>query len=143
MRQILREVRPAVVVVNLSSNDKSSKGFESALRRLVDRIIVARARPVLVLEANAPAAVSRGLRARHSEVRRVAEDYGLPLIDLQGYLESRDDTGFLWWDLVHLTSFGQRLAAAKLFSDLAPILDPSGKLERRQEKGRPRGDRRD
>ena len=46
-------------------------------------------------------------------MRNISTQYHVPLLDLNGYLTSDGvyDSGFLWWDLVHLTSYGQELAA--------------------------------
>ena len=52
----------------------------------------------------------------------MAADHEVPVIDLHGYLVERKDAGFIWWDFVHLTTFGQRLVADKLADDLPPLL---------------------
>jgi phospholipase/lecithinase/hemolysin len=45
------------------------------------------------------------------------------VIDRHAYLaERRDRAGFVWWDFLHPTSFGQRLVARKLAGDLPPVL---------------------
>jgi hypothetical protein len=46
-------------------------------------------------------------------VRNVAGEFDAPVFDLYSYLNSDDvyDSGFLWWDSVHLSSYGQDLAA--------------------------------
>ena len=79
-------------------------------------------RTVLIKEANEPGAADRGLLARYAELDQVADELGLKVIDMHAYLSKFDDTGFLWWDHVHLTAYGQRLIAEKLAAELEPML---------------------
>lgn len=51
----------------------------------------------------------------------IGSQYGVPVIDMQGPLARRADDGFLWWDQVHMTSFGQRLFAEHLVEALGRI----------------------
>ncbi len=139
VRALLPRVKPGLVVVNLSSNDRSSRGFPAAMRKIVGRVQAAGARSVLVLEANAPGAVDAGLEARHGELTELAAELGLPVIDLHGYLVPLEDTGFLWWDKVHLTSYGQRLAADELYREILPLLGDEARAGERTKQNRPRG----
>lgn len=134
VRAIVPLVKPGLVVINLSSNDRASRGFDSQIRKMVERAQAAGAQPVLVLEANAPG-TAQGLVARHAELEALAAEMSLPLIDLHGHLLPLEDSGFLWWDKVHLTTWGQRLAADKLYQEIVPLLgDAAG---REQQKSRP------
>ena len=132
VKDVFPRVRPRLVVINLSSNDRSSRDFGRPMRKIIRRAQAAGARPVLVLEANAPGAVDRGLQARHLELRALAAELDLPLIDLHGHLLPLVDTGFLWWDKVHLTTWGQRLAAEKLYHEIAPLLGDDSRLRARK-----------
>ena len=51
-------------------------------------------------------------------MKKVASQYHIPVIDLHEYLKSQADTGFIWWDHVHLTSYGQMLAASYIVAQL-------------------------
>ncbi len=51
----------------------------------------------------------------------IGGQYDVPVIDTQGLLARREDDGFLWWDQVHLTSFGHRLFAEHLVEALEQI----------------------
>ena len=66
---------------------------------------------LFVLEANSPEVDK--IRDKHAIMRNISRQYHVPLLDLNGYLASDSvyDSGFLWWDLVHLSSYGQELAA--------------------------------
>jgi hypothetical protein len=52
----------------------------------------------------------------------VAQAASAPIVDMQAYLAQNEDRGFLWWDSVHLTSFGQRLFAERLLPELVAVL---------------------
>lgn len=124
---LLREhwlaTEPDWVVINFGSNDKAGgKDFPAAMRTLVELARGAGARVALVKEANSSEVGGRGLANRHAEIEALAAELGLPVVDLHGHLLEREDTGFVWWDQVHLTAYGHRLAAEKLFADLGPLL---------------------
>jgi hypothetical protein len=84
---------------------------------------------VLVLEANSPEVAqdpippdeNAELLKRHGEMREIAKKHGLKVIDLHHYLSDPAvaDSGFIWWDFVHLTSYGQKLYAARLLKEAA------------------------
>ena len=50
--------------------------------------------------------------------------FGVPVLDLHGHLSAPEvvDSGFLWWDYVHLSSYGHRRAAEWLAPQLLPEL---------------------
>jgi hypothetical protein len=74
--------------------------------------------------------------AKHQLMHREAASFGVPVIEVQGYLDSCTWSGFLWWDYVHMTDYGYSLFAKKLSPDIINALnlyypsDPS-KVERR------------
>ena len=49
------------------------------------------------------------LLARFREVGSVAKEHDLTLLNAHGFFTKNDDRGFVWWDKVHLTTFGQRV----------------------------------
>ncbi len=119
--------RPDMIVINLGSNDRQSS-FHEPLQRMVSRSLGRGARVVLVQEANSPMAADRGLGARHREMRAIAETYDVPVVAMHSYLAGRQQLGLLWWDKVHLTSFGQRLMADRMAAVLTRQLvgNPGG-----------------
>jgi lysophospholipase L1-like esterase len=117
-------LRPDVVVINLASNDRSSgEAFAAAIRRMVAAVTAAGACPILVKEANAVGTIERGLVARYGDLDAIAAEASIPVIDMHAHLGQFEDQGFLWWDKVHLTPYGQRLVAEKLAEELAGVLD--------------------
>ena len=102
--------RPDLVIVDLSNND-DARSFDKGLRSLLEWTRSIHSNTLFILEANSPE-VDR-IRDRHAIMRNISTQYHVPLLDLNGYLTSDGvyDSGFLWWDVVHLTSYGQELAA--------------------------------
>ncbi len=118
-------LEPQMVVIVLSNNDYlHSDIFSSALIRFVDLNTSKGIKTIFVLEANSIEMCSGELKL-HSIMRHVAEENGVPALDLHGYLAQNSDKGFLWWDFVHLTSFGQMLAADFLFDGIKPYNERS------------------
>ena len=110
------------VVINMSTNDFGNPSFGMNLEQMLWANGDEGARVVFVLEPNSPEHEDEGLSANHDVMRKVASEHGLAVIDLHSHLLERWRLGFLWWDFCHLTPFGNRLAAQKLYEDLAPLL---------------------
>ncbi len=115
---------PALVIVNLGNNDRDP----AVLARELDRIAALCAergiRAAFVPEPNATESRSarslRGLEAKHEALRAVAARRGIPVFEVHAALAAERDGGFLWWDRVHLTSYGQERLAALL---VGPVLE--------------------
>jgi cob(I)alamin adenosyltransferase len=77
-----------------------------------------------VLEPNSLELPSRDLPAKHAILREVAAALDVPVVDLPAAIgrAEREDAGFLWWDPVHPTSFGQALAAEAIAGG---VLEPT------------------
>lgn len=114
----LLTLKPQIVVINLSNNEHNSLGFTNALRRFADLNRLNGIKMAFVLEPNSIENSPSGLRM-HEIMRRVGWEKGIPVWDMHGYLAQNYDKGFLWWDFVHLTSFGQKLAADFLFNKIS------------------------
>lgn len=116
-------LKPATVIVNASNNDLGAERtvFVSELDRLVRVGAEAGCRVVLVMEPNSLERKPNSLLELHAIMAEVGERHGVPVIDMHTYLAERYDDGFLWWDWVHLTSYGQRLFAEKLVEELEDI----------------------
>jgi lysophospholipase L1-like esterase len=121
-------LEPTLVLVNLSSNDGSVKVFERNLQAIVDVGRRLRTATVFVKEANSPELEDAWLRKKHAAVSRVASKNQVPVIDLHGHLSGADlhDSGILWWDPVHMTSYGQARTAELLAENIAGILRAQG-----------------
>ncbi|MCP4327809.1 MAG: SGNH/GDSL hydrolase family protein [Alphaproteobacteria bacterium] len=128
--------RPDIVVANLSSNDRGN-AFAGNLAEIVEMGRDIGAQTLFVLEANS-IEQNESIRSNHETMRETAASIDVALVDLNGYLAhpSVRDSGIIWWDFVHLTSYGQRLAAEfigralfenfKLGDETPPSAGPSG-----------------
>lgn len=104
----LKRFQPDLIVVNLGHND-GREMLEAGLERMAGWKV-----PLLfVLEGNSPEnppGARPFLDQKHAVMRSVAQKHGIPLVDLHEYLRTQANTGLLWWDFVHPTSYGHRLA---------------------------------
>jgi lysophospholipase L1-like esterase len=106
---------PHLVVVNLSNNDRSRGGdFPDNLEALV---VANRERGIdtmFVQEARTIESRLGHLQRNHARMKAVGDRYSVPVVPLHDYLAEHRDDGFLWWDGVHMTSFGYSLVAERL-----------------------------
>jgi lysophospholipase L1-like esterase len=123
--------RPELVLVNLGNNDRDAKRLARELERIALRAREAGSRVAFVPEPNCVESRSarslRGLAEKHAAMREVAERLGIPVVDVHAPLGAERDGGFLWWDRVHLTSYGQERLAWHLLEARAEWLDAGDK----------------
>ena len=113
------------MIVDLAHNDDDRARYRAALEELI-AFDLARGTPtVLVLEPDSPEDVSPNTLPNHAIAREVGARTGTPVVDMMARLSAEPDAGFLWWDGVHLTSFGQRRFAAILSEELRRLGIPS------------------
>ena len=63
----------------------------------------------------------------------VRHDAGLAddeAIDAEGWLHRKRDSGFLWWDWVHLTSYGQRLLGEAIDTGINSLVYSNDRIRR-------------
>lgn len=119
-------LQPDLLVAILSFNDRDLKTFDVNMRAFVEFIDSKGAQILLVLE---PAFLNKSKRAplsqRHDVLRSIGRSMETPVLDLQAYMDDPAvyDSGFLWWDRVHMTSYAQDLAATWLTDQILPYLE--------------------
>jgi len=116
------KLKPRIVVINLSNNDVNIDIFASNLQRMIKLSAQKGIQPIFVLEANSVEKNNTDLILKHEAMRRVATKHFVPVIDMHAYLSKKYDEGFLWWDFVHLTDFGQELLAEELHKELWQVI---------------------
>lgn len=109
----LAALKPDLVVVNLGTNDREPEPLREALTRLASSKVPM----VFVIEANSTE-VSHFLARNAAVMKEVAGKFGLPVLDLNAALARQADEGLLWWDFVHPTALGHRLAGEWLAQEL-------------------------
>jgi lysophospholipase L1-like esterase len=110
------KIKPDICIINLSLNDAGNPAFGNNLEEIIN--INQRTGILTIL---IPEPVERHIvpvSTNHQTVKILAEKYGLMAVDIQGYLNDHFDSGFIFWDCVHLTDFGQELFADKLYQEL-------------------------
>ena len=111
-QEITNGCRPDLVVVNLGNND-NPETFRLRLNDILNLNAKRKIRTILLLEANSPGAIVAPALSKHGIMKELGTKYDVPVLDLHGFVkeESNKESGFLWWDTVHLTSYGQGLVA--------------------------------
>jgi lysophospholipase L1-like esterase len=104
---------PDLVVINLSSNDRDNPDFGADIRAFIELNAERGIATLLIAEPNSLEAV-HSLAHNHVVLRELAAATGVDVLDMHEYLADQLDRGWLWWDFVHLTSFGQDLFARRL-----------------------------
>lgn len=135
----LKDLQADLLVVNLGHNDGKEMLAES-LERMAGWGV-----PLLfVLEANSPEnppGARPFLEDKHRVMREVAARHGLPLVDLHAWMKGQAGTGLLWWDFVHPTSYGHRLAGEFLGQAIKRRLDELSAHQQQDPGGRDGGQR--
>jgi lysophospholipase L1-like esterase len=93
------------------------------LRTLAHLVRAAGGRVVFLLEPNAAEVDHRGLQKKHSAIQTLGQELRVPVWNLDGYLSSDSvyDSG-MWWDKVHLTSYGHGVVAEWLAPQMLAII---------------------
>lgn len=127
------KLKPDVCVINIANNDErwnrmgnSPERFEKILEEFVSICRKNGIIPVFSFEAACPEVYPDGFRY-HDSVNRVAQRLGVEVLYLHRFLAQHKETGFLWWDYIHLTQYGHRLAAEFFASQLPMLIARNGK----------------
>lgn len=129
-------LRPDYLVLNFSNNDLNHL-LRDRLQNFIDYGNSIGAKTILIQEANDmllgdPANFLRRYRGlmmpvatvKHRILVDLSRERGIPLLRLHDHLAAPEQlhSGFLWWDVVHMTTYGQSLAAAFLAPRIEDIL---------------------
>jgi lysophospholipase L1-like esterase len=119
-----RFAQPDLLVINLSNNDLKPDTLTANLRTLAYQTRAAGGRVVFLLEPNAAEADHRSLEKKHSAIRRLGQELRVPVWNLYGYISSDPvyDSGMMWWDKVHLTSYGHGVVAEWLAPQMLAMI---------------------
>jgi lysophospholipase L1-like esterase len=122
-----RFARPDLLLINLSTNDEKIDTLTANLPTLTQQTRAAGGRVVFLLEPNAAEVDHRGLQEKHSAIQRLGQELGVPVWNLDGYMSSDPvyDSGMMWWDKVHLTSYGHGVVAEWLAPQMLAMIRPS------------------
>jgi lysophospholipase L1-like esterase len=118
-------LNPRFVIINLSNNGVDPLRFTDDLRQFVRLTRGIGAGVHFVLEPISLETPRPDVFARHEIMRSVARELGVPVTDMNAYLNVDHDVGFLWWDQVHLTAAGQEIFAERLYRDIDRLVRSS------------------
>jgi lysophospholipase L1-like esterase len=119
-----RFAQPDLLVINLSTNDWYADTLTANLRTLAHQTRAAGGQVVFLLEPNAAEVDHRYLQRKHSAVQRLGQELGVPVWNLDRYMSSDPvyDSGMMWWDFVHLTSYGHGVVAEWLAPQMLAMI---------------------
>jgi lysophospholipase L1-like esterase len=122
-----RFAQPDLLVINLSNNDRGPDTLTANLPTLAHLARAAGGQVVFLLEPNAEEVERRGLQEKHSAIQRLGQELRVPVWNLDKYLSSDPvyDSGMMWWDKIHLTSYGHDVVAEWLAPQMLAMIRPS------------------
>ncbi|MFP4500842.1 MAG: SGNH/GDSL hydrolase family protein [Candidatus Hydrogenedentota bacterium] len=124
-REVWEDSTPEVVVANIGFNDTLGgtppEQFAAGVRQLAATAKARGAQVILVKEAASPHQFPKGVPL-HRVLEEVGQAAGVPVLDANPYLRKMKNTGFLFWDCVHPTSYGHALIAEFLLPPLRETL---------------------
>jgi lysophospholipase L1-like esterase len=119
-----RFAQPDLLVINLSTNDRKADTLTANLRTLAHQTRAAGGQVVFLLEPNAAEVDHRSLQRKHLSIQRLGQELRVPVWNLDGYMSSDPvyDSGMMWWDKVHLTSYGHGVVAEWLAPQMLAMI---------------------
>jgi len=103
-------VQPDLIVINAGMTDRNPKKLAMGMRRLLTLIEERRVPALVSLEASTRADAGDWEEKREL-ISGIAAEFGVPVFDTYACVDEHADSGFLWWDLAHPTSYGHALIA--------------------------------
>lgn len=108
--------KPDFCIIDLSCNDGNPEEFRQNLEKFVQINNTNKISTIFILEPMTNE--TQELYLNHNVMREVAESYKLQAVDMQSFITKHIDDGYLYWDRVHLTDFGQKIFAAELYNQI-------------------------
>jgi lysophospholipase L1-like esterase len=111
------KLKPETIYINLATNDSHIDYFTLNIEKMIRSAKQHHVEIILMLEANAPDKADMALFEKHDILRRLATENHIPYIDMHAYLRRLHQSGFIWWDWVHMSDYGHQLVTHKLLED--------------------------
>ena len=113
--------RPALTIIDLSFNDINTEDFRRSIRGFIEINQKHHIKTLLVFEP--VDTITESVYANHAAMKAEAMKANVPCIDMQSYMDNSANTGFLWWDYVHMTDYGYHLFSDRLCPEIIKILE--------------------
>lgn len=117
LSQVLDKGVTDVVLIS-GNNDSPNHRFEADLERLLVLTKKNNIKLYIVKEANYFKAPYPHLEKNHQTLQNFADKHKLKVFDLHAYMAEKSKSAYLWWDIVHMTSLGQKYMADGLVTVL-------------------------
>ncbi len=111
-------MHPNTVILNLSNNDTNYILFRQILDKFAHLNKTMGITTVFILEPNSVEVTNENLTKNHLIMQDIALKYTIPVVNMHEELSKYSNQGFLWWDSVHLTDYGQDQFAEILFKSM-------------------------
>lgn len=103
-----------IFILNMSQNDRGNPSFKDDVYRLVQHIKKMGKKMILLKEANAVSEPSNTPMLEHVLLDLIGGEFGVPVFDPHTLIAEHRNQGILWWDYVHMTSYGQKVVGDAL-----------------------------
>lgn len=111
---------PDFVLIDLGTNDHDAGDLKAQLRKVIQLNQERGIQTFIVLESNTHSTAQ--LDANHLAMTELAAEYEIPVLDPTPAIQSKIDKGFVFWDSVHFTDYGQKIFADIVWRFLSPYL---------------------
>ncbi|MCW3126897.1 MAG: hypothetical protein JWO03_2555 [Bacteroidetes bacterium] len=111
---------PVLTVVNASNNDTDTLAFRKNMQAFAS---FDRDHGIKSLWIEEPNDGVKKPNVKHLIMRSVASANDIACIEMQSHIDSRYDSGYLWWDWVHLTDYGHQVFADRIFPIIVQKLE--------------------
>jgi lysophospholipase L1-like esterase len=119
-KEHFNSIKPDIALINFSHNDDNTEKFIENLREFVK---FNTEHKVLTIFSIEPVEIEFLTPNKNQEaMRNLAKELNVPMIDMHTKMLPHYDDGFLWWDRIHFTSFGNALFANEMLEPLKNIL---------------------
>jgi lysophospholipase L1-like esterase len=115
----LAKYRPILTVIDVSNNDNDTSVFRKNLQGFA---AYNRQHGIATLFIEEPNDGVTRPSDKHMIMRAVAQEYHISAIEMQSCLERNYQNGFIWWDGIHLSDYGQILFANRITPTIDSIL---------------------
>jgi lysophospholipase L1-like esterase len=95
---------PLLTVIDLSHNDHDSIIFRKNIRKFLEFDQSKNIKTLLIAEPNNY--TRDPLEANHRAMKQEGTQYNVETVPIQAYMDRCFDSGFIWWDWVHMTDYG-------------------------------------
>ncbi len=107
--KIYQNTKFSKVFINLAYNDTQSDTHSANMRKLVQEFKQISEQVILIIEPYNT--VFNKLSINQENIVNTCQEAQIKCINPMNELTEKYDSGFIWWDMIHLTDYGQKLMA--------------------------------